>query len=221
MAPKKKAVKKSAAKPVKKAAKPVAKAARPAPKTVSTAAAAKVHARAVHEMKTEDTCCGGACGCDTTRCCGFSISCPLFGVITTGTFWLASILAFVVAFGFDMWWNGHLLMPSYEATAQFWRPMEQMRTYLPYCILYHAGVAMSVSALVLLMGRTGWWGGFITGVLAMAPMAISQLSVYMFMPLPSMHLPTMWALGALVQGGLMGLAITSIARTKTGMGCCR
>lgn len=212
MASKKKAVKKSAAKPVKKIA-PVKK---PTPKTVSTAAAAKVAARAMQE----ESCCGGSCciSREETRCCGFSISCPLLGVLTTRAFWLASVLTFIIIFGFDMWWNGQLLMPDYQATAHFWRPYNQIEQFMPWCFLRHVGLAMAVSALVLLMGRTNWWGGLITGVLAMTPVAIEQASVYMYMSLP-MHLPAMWAVGSLLQGGLMGLAVTSIARLKQS-GCC-
>lgn len=197
------------AKAKKKSARPAAKkAAKPAMKS-SMKMASKAHNPATCE-----------CPCHEEHCnatfCGLTCHCPVFGVITTRAFWLSSLLAFVVSFAFDMWWNGHLLMPAYEATAHLWRPMAEMEQNFIWCIAYHAGLAMAMSALVLVMGRTStWWGALSTGKLAATPLAISQLSVYMFMPLPDMYLPAMWAVGVLIQGALIGLAVKSVTCCKS------
>lgn len=140
-------------------------------------------------------------------CCG--MNCPLLEVMCTRMFWTASVITFIGIFIFDFFFHGQFLMDSYRATSAMWRPEADMNPVL--CFVSHGLTAMVLSALVLLMNRAStWWGGFITGVLAGAPLAISSIMAYAALPFASPFIPAMWALGALVQGALAGLIITSL-----------
>lgn len=133
--------------------------------------------------------------CCNSSFCGIRCCCPVFGIVTTCTFWMATALSFVVIAAFDLW------------AVQFLTSLPINPTPLaPIVLIGQVATAAIYSALVLLMGRTNsWWGGFITGVLASAPVAL-PLALLGGMALIA-------PIGAiLLKGGLVGVAATAVTR---------
>lgn len=215
MAPKKPTPKKAPAKAVSKPS--VKAAAKPAAKAVATPVKHTLEGPHHHHG---EMCCNST-SCSTEGACSFLSCCPLFQTITTRAFWASSLLAFAVVMAFDMWWHGSLLMGKYEATANMWRSMDQMQAFMPWCWLGHAALAMALSAAVLLMGRTcSWWGAFVSGVVAAAPLAVVNAMAYIHLPLADASITTMWAVGALLQGGLVGISVAAVKRCPGVCGSC-
>jgi hypothetical protein len=213
--PAKKAEKKSPAKaPIKAVA-----AQKPAPKvTAKPVAAAQIPAKKAvqHPIPVQapekDTC------CNTGVCCSMASFCPIFQTVSTLQFWVGGLLAFATIFVFDLFWHSNL-MEAYRATAPMWKPEPEMNLNLIY--LTEALTALVLTAIVQLIGRKDWWGGAVSGALAASPLAISALLAYATMPFPNGFIPTQWAIGYIVEGALVGLVLTVVARSygKAGCGC--
>jgi len=183
-----------------------------APKKKAARRPAKAPARAAVKPATKsskDNCMGMSCCMPghTEYCASAPCGCPIFGVVSTKAFWAASVLAFVVIFAFDF---------AARATLMGGMPPKPMVT-IDMVTVGQFVLAMLYTALVLLMGRTTWWGGFITGVLAAAPSVVPFVFYpHMGIAIPLSMLLTPVAL-TLAKGGLVGLAVTSVTRCK---GCC-
>ena len=61
--------------------------------------------------------------------------------MNTKRFVMAVAAVFVFIFAFEWIWHGMLMMESYQATAQLWRPMDQMN-YFHFMILSQIGQAL-------------------------------------------------------------------------------
>lgn len=130
---------------------------------------------------------------------------------------IAIIATFVVWSVLDMLIHGMVLAEAYEATADLWRPMEEMKMGFMYLT---TGVASLL--FVTLFGvcvnpksvSTGLQFGFLYGLATGIPMGFGSYSV---MPIP-ITMAVVWALGTLVQtalaGLLLGLIIDSNSQRK-------
>lgn len=111
-----------------------------------------------------------------------------------------------------------MLMDDYLATAAMWRSNMDINLFYLSQVL----TALILTALVQLMGKRGWWGGTVSGVLASLPFTVGALMSYITMPFEPGHIPTMWAIGDVLQGALVGLALTATFRcplVKSGCKC--
>jgi hypothetical protein len=141
-----------------------------------------------------------------TTCCG----CHLFGLFTSGRMWLMALVSIVLVIGFDWLWNTQVMMPDYIATASFWRPMGEMRVDLIFLADGLIGLVYAMLFRLTYRG-SGLVEGLKNGLLIAAPLAIcSGLVCYATQPLPE-HLVQLWALGALLQGALVGLVLSLIS----------
>lgn len=125
---------------------------------------------------------------------------------------------------FDFLVHGNLLMPTYEATKEMWRPMEEMQQLWPLCIAYHFVMAFLVA------GAYGCWRkkaiacetatpgaaptcrtkkGTCFGLWVGLLLGIPQLMVYVWMPIPAV-LPISWAAGELVKWTIAGFLLSKI-----------
>jgi hypothetical protein len=126
----------------------------------------------------------------------------------------AAIVAVFLAWSLtDFLLHGVLLMPTYQATAQLWRPLEDMKNWLLSLVtLIAAGGFVKIYALLCSpksLGR-GTFFGLLWGVVAGVSMGYGTYAV---MPLPY-HLALSWFLGTAVQGVLGGLLIGAIVRDR-------
>jgi hypothetical protein len=147
------------------------------------------------------------CTTDTSSCCGKTVcGCWCLGLFTTAKFWLSALVAFVVLWGFDMYWQGHVMMPMYEETAVMWRPDTEMKTYL-FAIQY---ALLAIVYTFLLKAATHTprkREAVLMGIMISAPLAISALLWWNVMPFAVPQIPQYWAMGWLLQGILVAVVL--------------
>lgn len=123
---------------------------------------------------------------------------------------LPIIVVAIVTWAFDFLVHGVLLKDVYAATAALWRPEEEMQQFWWACIAYHL-----VMAAIFTKGFY-WWRPSVTcgacftkecpvgkaalgyGLWAGLFMAVPQLMVYVWMPVPQ-ELTVYWALSELAK----------------------
>ncbi len=118
----------------------------------------------------------------------------LLGTLAVFVAW--SILDFVI--------HGLILMDAYAATAQLWRPMEEMKAGLMYlAVLVSSAVFVTIYGLFVFdkgLGR-GLRFGLLFGVGAGVSMGLGS---YSYMPIPA-SIALVWFLGTLVEAAAGGL----------------
>ncbi len=121
-----------------------------------------------------------------------------FVVAVVATFITWSVVDFVV--------HGVLLGPSYEATADLWRPMAEMKMGLMYGANAISALAF-VTLYQVLVRPKGVRGGFVLGLLYGTAMGIPMgFGTYSVMPIP-LSMAILWFVGALVQTSAAGLLV--------------
>ncbi|NBX85709.1 MAG: hypothetical protein EBQ80_00460 [Proteobacteria bacterium] len=99
----------------------------------------------------------------------------------------------------------------FQSTLHLWRPeAEVMANFMIYYYITLALAATAVTTLIILIGRCDWWGGTVAGALAMAPAAAYAYGSYVWTPFPTMEIPLTCAAIQLLQGALIGLALTAL-----------
>lgn len=122
---------------------------------------------------------------------------------------LAIVVVFVVWSALDFVIHGVLLSPTYEATAELWRPREEMKMGWMYGAT--AMGAVCFTAIYAFLIRTGSVAkgvayGLLFGIGTGVPMA---LATYSTMPIPP-RMAVGWLLGAVVEAMIAGLLIALI-----------
>jgi len=99
-------------------------------------------------------------------------------------FFIALLVAFIIATVFDIVLNGILLSDAFEGTAQYWRPPGQLYLLIP---LGWLSMFIMMGFYGLLYVRTGWQGirrgvefGLLLGIAAL----IGTLGMAMLVPWP-------------------------------------
>jgi len=125
----------------------------------------------------------------------------IFSVV--GVFIAWSILDFIL--------HGLLLRPTYEATANLWRPMDQMNMPLMYLVTL-VFTACFVAIYGLLVGQKSLLSGIKFGALFGLATGISMgFGSYSYMPIP---LPLAWAwfFGSWIEAIAAGAIVGAILR---------
>ena len=155
---------------------------------------------------------------DGDKKCG--LTCPVTGCPISKVL-VATIVAFVVTMGFDWVFHGIYMKEAYEATADMWRPVEEMEKFFHFCLIYHAVLAFAVGGLYCWIAKsascggkcqkTGLRFGFFVGLIV----GISHFSSYIWMPIP-LDMAVKWLVGSVVWGLLLGLVLSLLCRM-----CCK
>jgi len=124
--------------------------------------------------------------------------------------YLLSVLAvFVLWSVLDFVLHGIILSQAYQATAQLWRPMAEMKTGLMY-LSSLLTAATFVGAYALLAAdksvKTGTLYGIMMGLFSGIPMALGS---YSYMPITS-YIALVWFCGSVILMTLAGLCIGAI-----------
>jgi hypothetical protein len=150
-------------------------------------------------------------GENCTACGPTLYGCHIAGLFRDKKMWLMVIAAIVVVNVFQVLWNSQVMMADYVATANLWRPFDQM----DFNLIYGANtlVGFFYAILFKLMYRgSGVVEGLKDGMVMAAPLAVySGMITHATQPLPA-HLSQMWAAGHLLQGALVGLVLSFVAR---------
>lgn len=117
---------------------------------------------------------------------------------------LAIIAIFIAWSVLDFLLHGLLLQSTYTATAQLWRPMDQMNMPLMYLVSLLVASAFVASYLWLVEPKS-LGAGIRLGLLFGLAMGLSMgFGSYSYMPIP-LHLAWSWCLGTLVEFALAGV----------------
>jgi hypothetical protein len=125
---------------------------------------------------------------------------------------IVSIVAvFVAWFILDFVIHGLILPSTYEATAQLWRPMNEMKMWvMQVAVLINAIAFVSIYAGFFADKsiKSGLFYGFLYGIGTGFSMGFGT---YAFMPIP-IHLALVWFVGTLVEMLVGGVIVGSIIR---------
>ena len=117
-----------------------------------------------------------------------------------------SILDFII--------HGILLQSTYEATAELWRPMEEMKMSLMYVVTL-LFAACFVTIYGLLVTQKSLASGIIFGVLFGLATGISMgFGSYSYMPIP-LELAWSWFFGSLIQAIVAGVIVGVVVNLKS------
>ena len=124
---------------------------------------------------------------------------------------LLAVVAIFVAWSIvDFVIHGLVLKSTYEATAQLWRPMEQMKMGIMRVVTAVCAAAFVAIYAALVMPKSVTAGlkyGLLFGVATGVSMGFGSYAV---MPIP-LHLAVIWCVGALVEmiaaGAIAGVII--------------
>jgi hypothetical protein len=126
-------------------------------------------------------------------------------------FILAVIAVFIAWSILDFIIHGVFLQSTYQATAQLWRPMEQMKIGLMYLVTFVGAISFVGLYTVLVLPKSvasGLKYGLLFGIATGFPMGFGT---YSFMPVP-LNLASTWFIGSLVETTLGGLIIGAIIK---------
>jgi hypothetical protein len=125
---------------------------------------------------------------------------------------LLSVIAVFVAWSvLDFVIHGVILKSAYEATANLWRPMNEMKMNVMHMAVLIASISFAwiyvrmISNKSIATGlRYGLWWGLGAGV-------SMGYGTYSVMPIPYLMALT-WFLGSLMEGAVAGLIVGGIAK---------
>jgi hypothetical protein len=126
-------------------------------------------------------------------------------------FILAVLAVFVAWSILDFIIHGVLLQPTYQATAQLWRPVAQMKMGLMYFVTFIGAATFAGLYAVLVSPKSPASGlkyGFLFGIATGFPMGFGT---YSFMPVP-LTLALTWFMGSLLEAIAGGLIVGAIIR---------
>jgi hypothetical protein len=122
---------------------------------------------------------------------------------------LAILAVFVAWSALDFIIHGVILEAQYHATAQLWRPMNQMKMWLLHVSVLIAAIVFVVLYVRLISPKNiirGLEYGLLFGLAAGVSMG---LGTYSFMPIP-LYMALVWLIGSIVEmaaGGIIAGAI--------------
>lgn len=124
---------------------------------------------------------------------------------------LAVVAVFIAWEVLDFIIHGVLLQSTYEATASLWRPMEEMKMFLMYCITLLFAICF-VLIYGLLIGEKSLASGIKFGVLfGMATGLSMGFGSYSYMPIP-LSLAWVWFIGTLIEAVAAGAIVGAILK---------
>lgn len=127
---------------------------------------------------------------------------------------VATIVVFIFIFIYEWVFHGMLLKGIYEQTPELWRSQAEMGSYMKFMIL---GQLLFALFMCLEFSRnhqcTGVAGGAKFGFYIGGLFAAMNIGMYAWMPLPSLQLPILWSVGAMIQTILIGIILALF--------CCR
>ena len=126
-------------------------------------------------------------------------------------FILAVIAVFIAWSILDFIIHGVFLRSTYQATAQLWRPMEQMKIGLMYLVTFVSAISFVGLYTILVLPKSvasGLKYGLLFGIATGFPMGFGT---YSFIPVP-LNLASTWFIGSLVETTLGGLIIGAIIK---------
>ncbi|MGB0448951.1 MAG: hypothetical protein ACPGF6_00065 [Porticoccaceae bacterium] len=123
---------------------------------------------------------------------------------------LAIIAVFVVWSILDFLIHGMLLQSTYEATADLWRPMEEMNPILCYGVKLGFSICF-VLIYDLLISEKSLQNGIKFGLLLGLGNGLMALGSYVYMPIPLL-LAEAWLAAAIVQTGISGAIVGNIIK---------
>ena len=117
---------------------------------------------------------------------------------------LAVVAVFVAWSVLDFVIHGVVLMQAYNATAQLWRPMEQMKMGLMHVVVL-ISAAVFVSLYAFFVGKKSMATGIKFGLLFGLGAGVSMgYGTYAVMPIPY-KIAFVWFLGTLAESTVAGL----------------
>ncbi|NNJ94111.1 MAG: hypothetical protein HKP57_05150 [Halobacteria archaeon] len=126
---------------------------------------------------------------------------------------LAIVAVFIAWSALDFIIHGVLLMPIYEATAELWRPMDEMNMPLMYAVTLVFTVCF-VLIYVLLVERRSLSSGILYGTLFGLATGVSMgFGSYTYIPIP-LTLAVGWFFGVLVELIVAGAITGTLLKTE-------
>ncbi len=123
------------------------------------------------------------------------------------------IVVFVVFSILDYVVHELILGASYQATANLWRPMTQMKMGLMYVVVFLSSIAF-VCLYALFVGNRGIKTGFFFGLIYGLGSGISMgYGTYSVMPIPY-HMAFTWCWGSVIEFTIAGLIVGAICGKK-------
>lgn len=131
--------------------------------------------------------------------------------MTRGTSW-AVVAVFVAWAIMDFILHGVLLRSAYEATANLWRPMDQMKMSLMYVVTFVFTVCF-----VLIYGLLGEQKSLVSGLrfgalFGLATGVSMGFGSYSYMPIP-LTLAWSWFFGSVIEGIAAGAIVGAIMKS--------
>lgn len=126
---------------------------------------------------------------------------------------------FVTIFVFEWLFHGFYMMPAYQATAEHWRPMDQMQgpDMMAICIFTKLIMALAITCLFCWVAqgcesqgkctKKGAKFGFKIGLL----LGAQQFASYIWLPI-EMDMAVKWFIGNIIMGVLIGVVLASCMR---------
>ena len=128
---------------------------------------------------------------------------------------LAIVAVFIAWSALDFVIHGVLLASTYEATAELWRPMDEMNMPLMYSVTLVFTVCF-VLIYALLVERRSLTSGILYGTLFGLATGVSMgFGSYSYMPIPLL-LAWSWFFGMLVEAIVAGVLVGAILKPDAG-----
>lgn len=120
---------------------------------------------------------------------------------------LAGVFAAIIMYLFEGFWHGQYLMPVYELTESLWRPYEQMQQLWQISVGMTLALGISLSFIFAMnYENKGIGEGVRFGLPMGIIMGIIQSMAFLYLPI-STNLATLWLLGWIVEGTLVGISL--------------
>lgn len=140
--------------------------------------------------------------------------CPVTG-INIPRMLITAIAGFGFIFLFEYVLHHQFLMETYKATPDLWRAPETMGEFFPWLVLLQfMFVAAIVKIFALFVNSSNLKKATMFGLMIGGLVAIVVFSFWVFMPI-SLELAGWWAVGAIVEGTVLGLLCGLIYKDNT------
>ncbi len=129
---------------------------------------------------------------------------------------LAILAVFVTWSVLDFIIHGVILSAAYHATAQLWRPMNQMKMSVLHVVTFIAAIAF-VTIYVRLISPKDIFRALEYGVLFGIATGVSMgLGTYSVMPIP-LYMAIVWLVGSIIEMALGGIIVGAIIKEESGL----